>query len=131
MPFQTELIFQNIPGQLGRFRLVRPLVYVYSRTEEVFTVPAGFPTDLASIPQVFQNIASKLGKNIEAAVLHDYLYAKGFTSKKLADKIFLIALKECGVSFWKRRLMYVIVKYFGGAVWRKHRKNDKIKEEVN
>lgn len=124
MPFLTELIFQNIPGQLGRFRLVKPLVYVYNRTEEVFTVPEGFPTDLASIPKAFQNIASKLGKNIKAAIVHDYLYAQGFTSKKLADRIFLEAMKECGVSFWRRRLMYVAVKYFGGAAWREHRKKD-------
>ncbi len=124
MPFLTELRFENIPGELGRFRLVKPLMFLYKPTDEIFTVPAGFPTDLASIPKAFQNVASKLGKNIKAAILHDYLYAKGFTTKKLADKIFLIAMKECGVKFWKRRLMYLAVKWFGGSAWAEHREKD-------
>lgn len=46
-----------------------------------YVVPAGTPTDFASIPQFAQSLVSKLGPHIEAAVVHDRLCIdKGFAA---------------------------------------------------
>ena len=44
-----------------------------SRTEQI-TVPVGFVTDFASIPQALQSIIRQNGPYILPAVVHDYLY---------------------------------------------------------
>ena len=39
------------------------------------TVPAGFMTDLASVPRCFRWAVGRVGPYLEAAIVHDYLYA--------------------------------------------------------
>ena len=86
--------------------------YVYqSALPESFpslvTVPAGFVTDLASIPRIARLAIPKNGRHRKAAVIHDYLCRLGLNfSRRLADRIFLEAMKVCGVSAIQRRLMY-------------------------
>lgn len=38
------------------------------------TVPAGFITDLASVPRVARSIIGRVGPHLEAAIIHDYLF---------------------------------------------------------
>lgn len=59
-----------------KWRLLSPLVFEHplcGRRE----VPAGFITDLASIPPFFRRIFSVNDRHREEAVVHDYLYAIG------------------------------------------------------
>src|SRR5262245_38142541 len=44
------------------------------RLSDPFTVPAGFVTDLASIPRIFWSALPRDGEYAYAAILHDYLY---------------------------------------------------------
>ena len=93
------------------------------------TIPKGFRTDGASIPLVLRPFFERYGKNTEAAVIHDYLYSKfndTGINRELADKIFLFILKENGVSWRVRNMMYKAVRMFGEVFWEKKLRNEGI-----
>lgn len=77
-------------------------------------VPDGYETDLASIPKfppMLRTLFIRNGKHRIAAVPHDYLCGLGKEfPRRLADKIFLEAMKLRGVGRLKRRLMYWAVR---------------------
>lgn len=84
-------------------------------------VPAGFQTDFASVPRIFWNIFPPYGRHGKAAVIHDYLYAlvrQGKFHRAMADAVFLAAMKELGVSWWRRTVMYLSVRLFGWSAVR-------------
>jgi hypothetical protein len=95
------------------WELVETFSY-YRDDGTTYTVPKGFKTDFASVPQMFWAYISPTGKHGKAAVLHDYLYSTKIVSRKEADKIFLEAMKVLGVAKWKRGVMYYAVRLFGG-----------------
>ena len=75
------------------------------------TVPDRYPTDLSSIPRIFRLLFIKNGRHRPAAVPHDYLCRLKFEfPRRLADRIFLEAMKVVGVSRWKRYPMYWAVR---------------------
>ena len=76
-----------------------------------WTVPAGFTTDLASVPFGLRNVVSRFD-GIEAATLHDWFYRRGRLPRHMADEIFFTML-EGAVPNWKRRLMYWAVRLGG------------------
>lgn len=61
------------------------------------------------------------GKHAPAAILHDYLYSTGRTTKWEADLLFLTGMKALGVSRFRRNVMFAAVFLFGGWPWAKHR----------
>ena len=72
----------------------------------VIQVPIGFISDLASVPRVFWRILPPWdGQYAEAAVVHDYLWKKGFP-KSYANFVFKELMTRRGVAFWKRWLMW-------------------------
>lgn len=82
------------------------------------TVPAGFLTDLATIPWPLTGIpgAARYGNHNRAAVLHDWVYRRkgllddGFLMTRAeADKLFLDVMSEDGVG-WQRWPMYWAVR---------------------
>ena len=98
----------------GAWVVTQPFAYASDVAGRVITVPAGFPTDLAStprIPFVYEacgNIATK------AAVVHDYLYTSGRESRAVADAVLREAAALAGVSWWQRWAMWAGVR-IGGA----------------
>ena len=90
---------------------------------ELITVPKGFKTDLASVPRLFWQIYPPDGKWTYAALVHDYLYFTQTRTRAEADRIFLEALKEIGVGWVTRRLMYTAVRVGAWLGWKK-RKNE-------
>lgn len=98
--------------------------YIYTVAEKIIEVPENFITDLASVPKILWNVFEPFGKHYtRAAVIHDYLYSKDCIYKEItraeADNIFLLIMKERGVPFWKRQLMYRAVRLFGSSHFRK------------
>lgn len=79
------------------------------------TVPAGFVTDLASIPAIAGVFGfSKLGKHSACAVLHDYLFRSGpDLGFSVANALFLESMRRSGVGVVKRSLMATAVEAFG------------------
>ena len=98
--------------------VTKPYAYVhpiYGQDVKV-EVPLGFVTDFASIPSAFHFIVQPFGRHAPAAVLHDYLYAVGQKkSRRLADRLFLNAMREAGVPALRRSIMYRMVRLFGGG----------------
>jgi len=85
-----------------------------SNGTRVHEIPAGFDTDLASIPRfLLSTTGGKVGKHLIAAIVHDYLYRTGFASRELADEIFLAAMKNLGVSWLRRNVFYRAVRLGG------------------
>lgn len=103
----------------GTFTLLKPLVFT-SRTLGVLVVPAGFLTDLASIPQVFQSFLSKIGPYDEPAVVHDYLYATQPCTRTLADRTLREGMQDAGVKAWQVFVIYWAVRIGGGPIWADH-----------
>lgn len=89
--------------------------YCAPLTHEVIRVPKGFETDFASIPFAASAIIDPMGDNMEAAVVHDYLYAVGEAGQREhADTLFLDALAQHHVDPIRRKLMYEAVRAGGG-----------------
>jgi len=114
--FKSKLILEPYEEE-GRFRLVFPLIYYSPREDIEVFVPWGFDTDGASIPPIFNEIWKIGGEAMAPAVIHDYLYRSQLTSKTVADRIYLEAMEEVGVSKFKRYAMYYTVRIFGNKAW--------------
>ena len=119
--FDTPLIVENLPtDERCNARLVSPLIYL-ARDGRRFDVPAGFCTDLASIPQLAQALIGKWERHAPAAVLHDWLYVTQPMPRRDADWLFAEALFAAGVPTWKRAAMWLAVRAGGGRAWRRNR----------
>jgi hypothetical protein len=88
-------------------------------------VPAGFVTDLASVPRVFWNIFPPFGKYDGAAIVHDYLYTTQILDRWASDKILLEAMKAEGVNAFTRWTFYELVRAIGWSHWNQHTKGGK------
>jgi len=90
-----------------RFRTTRRIEYFFS-----FEVPAGFHTDLASIPWWLRWLCPKFGPWDVATIIHDYLCVKKPCSRFLADAVFREKMADFDVPLWRRVLMYYGVRIY-------------------
>ncbi|ECO0849866.1 DUF1353 domain-containing protein [Salmonella enterica subsp. enterica serovar Newport] len=110
--FTTPAILE----MLGHYnwRVYEPFAFYLSEDNcDVIEVPAGFITDLATIPRIFWSLMPPDGRYAKAAIIHDYLYDNALRTKKEADLIFLDGMAVLGVPKWKRIVMYLAVRIFG------------------
>lgn len=117
MPFLTPLIAEELP-RADWWRLHTPLVYRTRWGMEV-VVPAGFETDLASIPARYRQYFSVNGLHRRAAVLHDYLYHHRIGTRASADALFYEAMADLGVPYLERTVMWAAVRVGGWVAWRR------------
>ena len=103
-------------GDSGQWVLEHKLTYV-TESGEVIEVPAGFVTDLASIPRMLHWMIPVNGRHRSAAIVHDYLYTIRDRSSAEADAIFLEAMKESGVRWTQRQAMYLGVRMGGWVAY--------------
>lgn len=98
-----------------KFELLAKFDYHVGRmpSDDVIGVPAGFVTDLASVPRALWSILPPHGQYAKAAIVHDYLYQQAIGSKRYADDVFLEAMEVLGVARWRRMVMYWAVRCFG------------------
>lgn len=105
----------------------RPILYVSDiasaalGVKTTVEIKAGFKTDLASIPRVFQAVITPNGRERLAAVVHDYLYERQpkWCTRKMADDIFLEAMTVLGERWSRRYAMYMAVRVGGWLYWNK------------
>ena len=93
------------------------------------TVPAGFVTDLASVPRGLWPLMPPSGRYAPAAIVHDYLYQHQrvgdvVISRGYADSVLRRASGDLGVPWRIRWPMYLGVRSFGWAIWRHYRGQD-------
>jgi len=109
---EVELVDDDENDGRGAWRVTLPLVYE-SDIAGTIAVPAGFVTDFASVPRI--PVAYWLaGDTAHApAVIHDFLYSTGETSRATADAVLCEAMAVSGVPAWRRWPMYLAVRLFG------------------
>lgn len=115
--------------------LQRPMAYETGADHgHRITVPAGFVTDLASVPRLVWSFYPPDGPWVKAAVVHDFLYdtngdgrwwdkdwiapARTFTRAE-ADDILLEGMRDRGIGRWERTVLWLAVRLGGGAGWRR------------
>lgn len=116
------------PLRLGRF--VEPVYFLTSSTSwqadvdvgsfkagDRVTVPQGFVTDLASIPQIFFSALRPDGEYAHAAIVHDYLYWFQPVDRSVADRVLKSAMEDLEVSPATVALIYNAVSAFGKSAW--------------
>jgi hypothetical protein len=118
--FVRPLRLESLPD--GRtWRLLEDFSY---STDDGATirVPAGFITDLASIPRVLWRLLPPIGRYNRAAVIHDFLYAQhrggsDAITREQADGILYEAMTDSGVDPVTRWLVWAGVRIGGWAAW--------------
>jgi len=120
--FPDEMITRKLNGYewevLQRFR------YRSARLGWI-EVPAGFVTDLASVPPCFRGMISRDGDQTKPAVIHDFLYTRDSLgafpdiTRRDADRVFGEALAVRGVAAWKRLMMVAAVRVGGWVSFRR------------
>lgn len=128
IPFD-RLHIEDVDGMEGI--LEQPLHFYSAELGILVMAPAYMATDFASIPRGLWNILPKRGKHDRAAVIHDAGY-RGFLqsadgrelmlSKNTIDRLFLEAMKACGVGAFSRQAMYRAVSWFGGDAFTRARR---------
>jgi Protein of unknown function (DUF1353) len=85
-------------------------------------VPAGFTTNLASIPRPLWTLAAPYELSVAATSVHDLGYGRGGAfpngltlSRAEVDAVFLDLMKQCDVWWWRREGAYKAVRAFGGS----------------
>jgi hypothetical protein len=101
----------------GLWILALPLVYESDAAERTITVPAGFRTDLASVPRLPMVFLLAGDCAREAAVVHDYLYTSHIVDRAMADAVLREASAVTGVPAWRRWLMWLGVRIGGARHW--------------
>jgi hypothetical protein len=112
VPFDSpSLIVRRVSDQ--QWEVVEALVYRGRR--DTFVVPAGFPTDFASVPRVVVWLFPRFGRYTLAAVLHDWLTTEGLrtgaVSSRDADGLFRRVMAELRVPPVRRWLMWAGVRW--------------------
>lgn len=117
MTFRSKLDVEFIGGD--DWLLLSPLVYT-TRAGDTFEVPAGFVSDLASIPKVFRTLVGRQdGPWAPAAVIHDFLYRTAIVPRGEADRIFREAMEELpGISWLQRWAMWAALRVGGWAAYK-------------
>lgn len=108
------------------WRLNAPLRYE-SDIAGFIEVPAGFQTDLASVPRVPIAFLLFGGRSHHEAVIHDYLFRVGSqpdVTWNQANEIFLEAMKVRGKSVFVRYPMYWGVCCGSYPLWRQRTVSD-------
>src|SRR6266702_2125687 len=86
----------------------------YHASTEDFVVPTDQGTDFASVPRVFVWFIPRYGRYTKAAILHDYLCRISVPAARItridADGIFRQAMRELGVPFLRRWIMWAAVR---------------------
>lgn len=118
MPFLTDDIPLLVHPD-GVYELIVDLCY--QGKDDLIEIPAGFRTDLASVPRFLSWLAPIAGTHNRAAILHDRncveqaaAYRAGREpdiSSTDTDGLFLRCLREAGVNAYRRRAYWLGVRY--------------------
>lgn len=113
--YHSELILMAVKGG---WTVVQDFTYTSEMLNKDITVPAGYFTDLASVPRLLRWLVPVANaKNRKASVVHDYLCTHGVEleivdNQKQADLVFREALGASGLGKIKSGAMYYPVRTF-------------------
>ncbi|MBX3498875.1 MAG: DUF1353 domain-containing protein [Alphaproteobacteria bacterium] len=98
----------------------RDAIFRIAGGEQPIVVPAGFVTDFASVPRAFWSGLSPHGQYSRAAVLHDYLYWTQSCTRAQADRLFLLMMRQSGVSPANQLAIYRATRAAGEGGWQRN-----------
>ncbi|MEL6265014.1 MAG: DUF1353 domain-containing protein [Pseudomonadota bacterium] len=118
----------------ARLPLPREAQYLLSRpyrcafrvdgTRRELEVPAGMLTDLASVPAIARTFVGRVGRHLEAAIVHDFLFVAWQDLKQpytptdddfhFANAVMTAAMDEAAVRSWRKVAIRVAVGSFIG-----------------
>lgn len=110
---QDGMPLQNRDGR-QLYKLLSEFRY-QSDVAGLIVVPAGYITDLASIPQIMLSLFGEIAQ--EPAVPHDFAYSTGCMPRAVADAMLREACLLTGVPAWKSYLIYCGVRVGGSQHW--------------
>lgn len=122
--FPEHLEMRKLTGY--EWELLRDFVYVSPRWGTL-VVPAGFVTDLASVPAFGRWYVSRDGDHLKPAIIHDFGYVKECESapgpwarmdRRDVDKLFLEAMLVRGIRPTQARVIYAAVRIGGERTFR-------------
>lgn len=121
---QPAPAYVPVMAQLGSdyWVLVAPFKNKVWKTQNAIIIPKGFVTDLTSVPQVFWSWLPKTGKYMNAAIMHDFLYADHRCTKEQADLILKMEMELFGVPLEQTETIYQAVRLFGTHAWEENKK---------
>lgn len=83
-------------------------------------VPAGFVTDLASIPRIFWSVLPTDGVYTFPAIVHDYLYWTQTLPREVADDVLRQGMDDMKVPAVDAWAIHKAVRLGGGGAWEKN-----------
>lgn len=89
-------------------------------------IPAGFRSDLASVPRLVWALVSPWDIALEA-LFHDLLYQQQIVKRRVADQTLLSMMEDRRVPWLVRWTVYLGVRVGGWAAWRKHARENAAK----
>jgi hypothetical protein len=104
---------QPLVRQSGEQNWIVSEPIVYRGNVASFTVPVGYETDFASVPRFFTWLIPTYGAFTRPAILHDWLCDEaraGRIARADADGLFRRSMRELGVGFGRRWLMWAGVR---------------------
>jgi len=123
MSFLGELCLELKPGKERVWILTQSLSYYSLILKRWILIPAGFETDLSSVPRVPFVFWFWGGRAHREGVLHDFLFRKDsdpVVSFSMANRVFLEAMKSRGKPWNVRYPMYWGV--CAGGYWSYHKR---------
>lgn len=115
-PLRLERVEDVSADGRGTWRLLDTVVFLSAERGRI-VVPAGFVTDLASVPRLPITYFLAGGLAHAAAVVHDWLYTSHELTRAQADAVFREAAQACGVGAWRAWIMWLGVRVGGWAAW--------------
>jgi hypothetical protein len=123
-----EMFGTALPSRIALDRLIDEKTWVVRRPFDVhlegraYTVPAGFPTDLDSVPRLPLMWLFFKGHAVVSAAFHDWLYASGVVPRAEADRLFWLLLRIEGAGRITSAGIWTGVRVGGWNAWRRHRR---------
>lgn len=114
--FLTECDLRVVSDDV--FMLLRDFQYRSAILTAIVVVPAGFVTDLASVPRAPLAYWIFGGRAKKPAIVHDFLYQTHVCgTQDIADRVFLEAMEVDGLGSFYRDAMFAAVRDYGGSTW--------------
>lgn len=121
-PLVLEALASEREGR-GEFRVYLPFSYDVGHlgSGDTITVPAGFTTDLCSVPWFARAFIPLAGRLAKPALLHDWLLVRG---EARAHRVFDEALAVAGVRPLTRSLLVAAVALWARRPFRRSTRNE-------
>lgn len=105
--------------------------YYVRLDDDYHLIPAGFVTDLASVPRIPIAFLCLGGRGKKAAVVHDWLYATGFYNQRACDFYFYMLLRETGIGFIAARMFLFGLNIGGFKAYNDYERKRKEQLKIN